>query len=179
MSRFVVALATFLALAAIASAEDFYPTVVPERLQELALKFPIAGRLNIDWAKATPMDTGRYMGALASANEIAREVAKRAGREKPEDADYIAGLSAQCMWPPNKPPVFEKYWPILFTAYYDSRVRAALHEAVGPNVQALTEAIEKSGTDVIVEQTSTFFPANLEDYFTKMLNPEPLEEVKP
>jgi hypothetical protein len=37
------------------------PLVIPDTLQQIATKFPIAERLNIKWDSATLDDVGRYM----------------------------------------------------------------------------------------------------------------------
>ena len=85
------------------------PAIVLEMLQQIAVKFPIAKRLGINWDSATLGDVGRYMGFLAGANVVARQIAGMRDRSSPTNDDYVAALSAQCMFPPNKPPFVQPY----------------------------------------------------------------------
>lgn len=132
-------------ISAVAIAQENGPMIIPEQLQKLALEFPVAKRLNIDWNKSGPNDVGRYLGFLAATNEVAITVANSHDRKEPSEVDFLAALSIQCIWPNNKPPLIEESWPLQAPAFYNAAVREAIREAVGPSAKELPDRIEKLG----------------------------------
>ncbi|MEZ2221524.1 hypothetical protein [Rhizobium sp. RCC_161_2] len=131
-----------------AMAQENGPTIIPEQLQKLALKFPITERLKIDWNEAAPEDVGRYLGFLAAVNEVALTVAKSHDRKEPSEVDFLAALSIECIWPNHKPPLVEASWPLQEPAFYNAAVRETIRAAVGPVARELPDRIEKLGQDL-------------------------------
>ncbi|GEC42170.1 hypothetical protein CN221_37560 [Sinorhizobium meliloti] len=129
-----------------AFAQENGPAIIPEQLQQLALKFPISKRLSIDWNNAGPDDVGKYLGFLAATNEVAITVANSNNRKEPGEVDFLAALSIQCIWPNNKPPLVEASWPLQAPAFYNAAVREAIREAVGPAARELPDRIEELGS---------------------------------
>ncbi len=150
-------------------AQENGPAIIPERVQELALKLGIPERIGLNWNAATSEQVGRYMGILASANEVAKEIALKNGRKEALDDDYRAAFSIQCMWPPNKPPIIEEYWSSLYPAYYSADVRQKLREAIGPEAIKLPAMIQ-SNRDKMIANPSEFFPSTKEEYFKTVFN---------
>ena len=145
------------------------PYAIPERVQILAKDFPISERLNIDWAHAKTNDIGRYIGFLSAVSVIGEEIAKENGRDLPIDADYISALAGLCIFPPNKPPMVEKYWPIQEPAYFDAKVRMALREAVGPLLIGLPMAMTGNGQAALILEEKAF-PTEEDQYFDEVLD---------
>src|SRR4051794_13695118 len=81
-----------MAVVSIAQTEGNGPVIIPERLQEIAKKYPITERLGIRWDKATTGDTGKYLGFLAAASELSASIARKDERKAPIDADYMAAF---------------------------------------------------------------------------------------
>ncbi|QPC44508.1 hypothetical protein HW532_18485 [Kaustia mangrovi] len=154
------------------SAEDG-PIIVPERIQEIALEFPVSKRLEIDWAEAEASDVARYMGFLAATTVIAEKIAKGNSRERPSDDDYRAALTAQCIGPPNKPPLVQEYWESEVPAFYNSKVRATLREAVGPLAVEIASNWGE-GQDKAWSTVDATWPTKADAYFDKVLNVRPL-----
>jgi hypothetical protein len=146
----------------IASAQNG-PVVIPEVLQEVAMKYAIADRLGIKWEGASTDDIGRYMGFLAAANEVARGIASKNSRETPDVQDFEAAVAALCVYPPNKPPVLEKYWPNMFPAFYDTELRDAIKGAVGPFASTLPSKLSESADP-------KFWPQDEQEYKNKVLD---------
>ena len=124
--------------------EENGPIILSERLQQLALEYPVAERLGINWSEPDETATQRYIGFLAATNVLAGEIATRAGREAPTDTDYQTALFLQCIWPPNKPVLVEKYWPLEEPAFYNAALRDALRKAVGPEVQKFAAVLDET-----------------------------------
>ncbi|MCZ8546312.1 hypothetical protein OOJ09_19155 [Mesorhizobium qingshengii] len=149
------------------------PVIIPERLQQLATEFPVARRLGVDWQKASAGDITKYVGFLASTAVLANEVASRNKRKAPSDDDFLAALSMQCIWPPNKPPFVEQYWPAQIVAFYDEKVRDALRKAIGPAGFGMPSVIEKYGKDQFAAEGG-FLPQKEDDYFKQVFDPRQL-----
>ncbi|WP_095080576.1 hypothetical protein [Mesorhizobium sophorae] len=113
-------------LSSSANAQEDGPSIIPERLQKIALTTPLAERLHIKWDSVAPENIGQYMGLLAAVNQVAVAVASKNGRDTPSDEDYLAGLAAWCLFP-NKPPIAEPYWPKA-----SEKIRSEIRAAVGP-----------------------------------------------
>ena len=142
------------------------PIILSERLQEIALEYPVAQRLGINWDDPGSEATSRYIGFLAATNVLAKEIADRSGRDAPTDDDYRTALFLQCIWPPNKPALVEEYWPLEEPAFYNAAVRDALRKGVGPGadkfaaVLAETKSGEATFADVAsgaVDSKDTYF----------------------
>ena len=151
------------------------PVVVPDMLQQIALKFPIAERLGIKWDSATPGDVGRYMGFLAGANVVARQIAGMRDRSSPTNDDYVAALSAQCMFPPNKPPFVQPYWSQIYPAFYNETTRNELRQAVGPKAGAISDAIAKYGIDGFAKSFNDYLSTDEKQYFQNIFDPTKLK----
>lgn len=143
--RVVVAILLTSFIFGAALAQENRPVIIPEQLQKLALEFPVAKRLNIDWSHAGPNDVARYLGFLAAVNEVALTLASSNDRQEPNESDFLAALSIQCIWPNNKPPLVEKSWPSQEPAFYNAAIREAIREAVGPAAKDLPDRIQKLG----------------------------------
>jgi len=166
----VIAMATSIILSSPSAGEDG-PKVIPERVQELAIKFPIAERLGIKWSAATPNDIGRYMGMLAATTEAATTIALKNGRKTPSDDDYTAAFAAFCFWPLNKPPLAEPYWDKAYGAFGNQKIRDSIQGAVGPLTVALPALIESGkASDVVLSE----WPKTNADYLKGVLNFEGL-----
>jgi hypothetical protein len=151
------------------------PVVVPDTLQQIATKFPIAERLNIKWDSATLDDVGRYIGFLAGVNVVATQIAAMSHRSSPTPDDYFAALSMQCMWPPNKRPFIEPYWPQVYPAFYSVVTRNKLREAVGPQAPAVSDAITKYGVDGFAKSFTEYLPSDQKQYFQNIFDPTKLK----
>ena len=151
------------------------PAIVLEMLQQIAVKFPIAKRLGINWDSATLGDVGRYMGFLAGVNVVASQIATMNHHSSPTFDDYVAALSVQCMWPPNKPPLVEQYWPQIYPAFYNEATRNKLRQAVGPQAGAVSYAISKYGIDGFSKSFSEYLPADQKQYFQNIFDPTKLK----
>jgi hypothetical protein len=81
------------------------PIILSERLQELALEYPVAERLSINWDQPDSDATGRYIGFLAATNVIADEIAERAGR------DDCTSAPARLQFPGGETPVMLRRAP--------------------------------------------------------------------
>jgi hypothetical protein len=77
-----------LGMSSAALAQEHGPIVLPELIQQMAAKFPVAERLGIKWGSASPEDIGRYMGFLAAVKVVADTIAMKNEREMPSVADY-------------------------------------------------------------------------------------------
>ncbi|WP_119392715.1 hypothetical protein [Taklimakanibacter lacteus] len=175
-SAFVV-LVSVSPVQALGEGGDNVPIIVPERLQQIAGGLPIAERLNIDWNKEVKADdVSRYLGLLAAVNEVAVAVAKKNGRDVPGDNDYYAALAAFCLFPPNKPPLAEKYWYATFDAFYDAKTRAALDKSIGPLTYGIPKLLEESSGDA--SKLLDFFPKTEDEYLTDVINFKELESQK-
>jgi hypothetical protein len=160
-----------------AEPEQNGPTVVPDRLQQLAQKFPIAENLKINWDSATPSDVGRYVGFLAAVNVVATEIANKNDRKFPNDEDYIAAISIQCMFPPNKPPLVKPYWDLLFPAFYDEATRNKLKQAVQAKAFDLANVFAKPEVFSDFENNpSKFLPSDQKTYFDTVFDPTILKK---
>lgn len=159
-----------------ACAQEDGPALIPERLQKIAAMSPLADRLKMDWKSSTPENIGRYMGLLAAANEVARVVALKNGRETPSDEDYAAGLAAWCLWP-NKPPIAEPYWTKAYAAFGNEGVRAEIRSAVGPLVTEFPAYLAK-GQSEAQEEIDTNWPKDPKAYFNSVLDLGKLSDVK-
>lgn len=124
--------------------EDDGPIILSERLQEIALEYPIAERLGINWKDTGPDATTRYIGFLSATNVLAKEIADRAGRESPTDDDYRTALFLQCIWPPNKPALVEEYWSLEQPAFYSAAIREALRKGVGPGADKFAAVLAET-----------------------------------
>jgi hypothetical protein len=151
------------------------PVVVPDMLQQIAVKFPIAERLGIKWDSATVGDVGRYMGFLAGVNVVAIQIAGMSDRSSPTNDDYVAALSAQCMFPPNKPPFVEPYWSQIYPAFYSATTRNKLRQAVGPQAVAISKAITKYGLDGFAKSFNEYLPTEQKQYFQNIFDPTKLK----
>lgn len=151
------------------------PVVVPGTLQEIALKFPIAERLGIKWDSATPADVGRYMGFLAGIEVVAKTIAGKEDHSSPTFEDYVAAISAQCMFPPNKPPFVEKYWPQIYPAFYSAITRNKLREAVGPQAVSISKTLQENGLDEFSKYFTKYLPTEETQYFQKIFDPTKLK----
>ncbi len=160
-----------------AMAQENGPVIIPEQLQELALKFPIAERLKIDWNNAAPDDVGRYLGFLAATHEVAITVANSHDRKEPSNVDFLAALSIQCIWPNNKPPLIAESWPLQAPAFYSAAVREAIREAVGPTAKELPDRIEKIGQDAYAASGGSL-PTNAKQYYQDVFNIQKLPGEK-
>ncbi|AYG66892.1 MULTISPECIES: hypothetical protein [unclassified Rhizobium] len=160
-----------------ATAQENGPIIIPEQLQKLALEFPIAKRLDIDWNKAEPNDAGRYLGFLAAVNQVAITVANSHDRKEPNDVDFLAALSIQCIWPTNKPPLVEKSWPFQEAAFYNATVREAILKAVGPSAKDLPDRIEKLGT-VAYAASGGDLPTQPDQYYKSVFDAQSLTGSK-
>jgi hypothetical protein len=150
-----------------AQTKENAPSIISTRLQELAHSSPLAERLGIKWESATAEDIGRYMGMLASTQVIAARVANESGRE-PADADYLAALAAQCLFPPNKPAFVEKFWPTLQASFSRDDVRASIWEAVGPQTLELSTMLFAANNQndwVAAMASDKNFPSTPEEYY--------------
>lgn len=145
-------------------AQEHGPVIIPEQLQKLALEFPVAKRLNIDWGSAGTDDVGRYLGFLAAVNEVAIALAGSNDRMEPSKMDFLAALSIECIFPNNKPPLVEKTWPRQIAAFYNSTVRANIREAIGPEAEHLPAKIESIG-EIYYANDSEFLPTNPDLYY--------------
>ncbi|WP_442579600.1 hypothetical protein ACSBOB_29605 [Mesorhizobium sp. ASY16-5R] len=171
ISKRIVFAAIFVAMTVprFANAEGNMPIIIPERLQELAFKYPIADRLDINWNNAQPDDIGRYLGFLASVAVVAEEIGKQNNRSAPSDEDFVAAIGIQCIFPPNKPPLVESSWPAQVPAFYNEGVRNAIRAAVGPEAVALPAQLEKSGPDAYPTAFEGL-PTTSDQYFDKVFN---------
>jgi hypothetical protein len=122
--------------------EENGPIIIPEKLQLIAAdpKFGLAERLGIKWDAATIQDTGRYLGLIAAASELAISISNKAGHKEVDENDFAAALSILCLFPPNKPPIVEQYWGNIMPAYFNQGIRSVLDKAVGPAAVELTNA---------------------------------------
>ncbi|AZN97184.1 hypothetical protein EJ066_07715 [Mesorhizobium sp. M9A.F.Ca.ET.002.03.1.2] len=170
----VIAFLVSIISASIVRAQENGPIVIPERLQRIASSSQLAERLGVNWGSVSPEEIGRYMGLLAAANEVARVVALKNGRETPSDEDYEAGLAAWCLWP-NKPPIAEPYWPKAYAAFGNESVRDEIRAAVGPLVTQFPAFIEDGQAQQVIE---TQWPKDPKTYFSNVLNLESLSDVK-
>lgn len=157
-----------------ALAQQTEPVIVSERAQEIAAGYPIADRLGIDWDGAEPADTGRYIGLIAAAETVAREIARRNEREEPIDADYHSAFIVFCLWPPNKPPLVEKYWEVQETAYFDSEMRSILADAVR-DVAVKMPAFFSDFDQSEFEAVNAELPIDQKSYFDFVFDLRPLE----
>jgi len=148
------------------------PIILSERLQELALEYPVAERLGIDWAEPSENAVGRYISFLAATDVVAREIASRAGRESPTDSDYQTALFLQCIWPPNKPVVVEEYWPLEEPAFYSAAVRGLLQKAVGPGAEtfAATLSETQSREAALAAMEASSFLKSEDEYLTNIFD---------
>ena len=160
-----------------AMAQENNPTIIPEELQKLALTFPISERLKIDWNKPEPEDVGRYLGFLSAVNEVALAVATSRKDEKPTEADFLAALSIECIWPNNKPPLVEKSWPFQQQAFYSISVRQAIRDAVGPLAKQLPDRIEKVGQKKYAASGGVL-PEQPDDYYKDVFDIKRIPGVK-
>lgn len=153
------------------------PVIIPERLQLLATQLPVASRLGIDWQQASTADITKYVGFLASTAVLAKDMAKRNERSTPTDDDFLAALTLQCIWPPNKPPFVERYWPDQVAAFFDVNVRNALREAVGPVGWDIPAVLGKYGKEQFAAEGG-FLPLNENEYFDQVFDPRHLPATK-
>ena len=151
MSRFsVITFAVMAILPTLGLAQENGPVIVPERVQKLALQYPVAERLGFEWEAATPDDIGRYMGLLAGTYEAAKAIAFSNKRETPSDEDYEAAFAVFCWWP-NKPPNAEPYWSKSFHAFGNESVRKAIQSGIGPLAAELPGQIEAGKAAAFIE----------------------------
>jgi hypothetical protein len=169
LTRLKVAVVVVGVLGSPSWAQEPSPAIIPESLQQLSIELGIPDRLGIEWAGVTSEDIGRYMGILAGVNEIAIEIATRSGREEPSTVDYQAAFAAACMWPNNKPPTIQKYWPVLVGAFADQSVRDELRAAVGPAAVQLVDTISEDQT-LVSDDPTAFFPESEASYFQEFLD---------
>ncbi|ESY22388.1 MULTISPECIES: hypothetical protein [unclassified Mesorhizobium] len=157
-----------------AKAQEDGPTIIPERLQKIALTTPLADRLHVKWGAASPENIGQYMGLLAAVNQVAIVVAMKNGRETPSDEDYFAGLAAWCLFP-NKPPIAESYWPKAYGAFGNDKVRSEIRAAVGPLVSQFPAFIAKGEAQ---QEIDANWPKDPKMYFSDVLDLGSLSDVK-
>lgn len=157
-----------------ASAQEDGPALIPERLQKIAAQSPLAGRLNIKWGSPSTEDTGRYIGILAAANQIALVISMKNDRSEPSDADYEAALATLCLWP-NKPPVAEPYWPLAYAAFGSEAIRNQLQAAVGPLAVELPSFIEAGSAEAEIRAQ---WPTAEQEYFDSVLDLESLSDAR-
>lgn len=171
-------LALVLAVASIvsgASAQENGPTIIPEQVQRIAAEYPVASRLGIEWGSASPEQVGKYMGLIAAVNEAAKGIALKNGRETPSDSDFRAAFSAWCIFPPNKPPVAEPYWPKAFRAFGSGQIRQQIRAAVGPLAVQLSGLYDTGEAVKAVEST---WPTDEKNYWDEVINLKALDNVK-
>lgn len=160
-----------------ASAQENGPIIIPEKLQRIAAdpKFKLADRLGIKWDGATIEDTGRYLGLIAAASELAMSISNKDGRKEVDENDFAAALSILCLYPPNKPPLVEPYWGNIMPAYFNQSVRTVLDKAVGPGAIELTNAYK---TGMSVEGIFEKYSSDQVDYSANFLDLNSLGEIK-
>lgn len=158
-----------------ASAQENGPAIIPEQIQRIAAEYPVANRLGIEWGSASPEQIGKYMGLIAAVNEAAKGIAFKNGRETPSDNDFRAAFSAWCIFPPNKPPLAEPYWPQAFRAFGDEEMRQAIRAAIGPLAVQLSSL---NNEDERVKTVESTWPTDSKDYFDNVLNLRALDNVK-
>lgn len=108
------------------------------------------------------------MGLLAAADEIAETIASKNDRLQPSDNDFVAALSALCLFPPNnKPPFVEEYWPNAIAAFYSGSVRDSLQQAVGPTAVELSDTLQDNNISPLQHFN---YPDREEDYLEQMLH---------
>jgi hypothetical protein len=179
MSRWITVLAVpiivTLATEAVAQQNEAY--IIPEQLQKLAIDAGIAERLGIKWDAPKAKDVSHYMGMLATAAVLAKEIARRNERKTPTDADFLAALASTCTWPPNKPPTIKDEWPTFYPAFFDARLRNALPMALGP--QAVTLPMVLKRQEHVLPMNQTFeFPKDKMLYFKDVLDVRKLPKAK-
>lgn len=143
------------------------PYVVPEEIQKIAIELRVAERMGIKWGELA--DTGRYISVLSAAAVLSREIAVRNKREAPTREDYVAGLVAICLWPPNKPPIVRGNWPAVYPAFYDEKVRVALQGALGSAAVGLPSRLEKTG-GIKASYKNLSLPEARDDYFAQVFD---------
>lgn len=149
------------------------PVIIPEALQRIAAEQNVASRLGIKWEAANPTNAGQYMGTLAAAEIVAQTIAERNGRASPTKDDYLAGLASICLWPPNKPPVLtSEDRQRLYPAFYSTKLRQSIPNAVGKVAVGLPGSISGSGASLAA--ISDAFPKTRDDYFKSVFNPDAL-----
>ncbi|PBB96446.1 hypothetical protein CK224_19175 [Mesorhizobium sp. WSM3862] len=161
-------------LGAAAQAQEEGPSIIPERLQQIALKTPLADRLHVNWESASPTEIGEYMGLLAAINQASIAIALKNGRDAPSDSDYMAGFAAWCLFP-NKPPIAEPFWPRAYGAFGSAKVRSEIRNAVRPLAVQLPSYIDKDEAREVVEKK---WPQDPKAYFSDVLDLGSLSDVK-
>ncbi|TPK60142.1 hypothetical protein FJ930_28675 [Mesorhizobium sp. B2-4-15] len=73
---------------AAAQAQEKGPSIIPERLQQIALTTPLADRLHVNWESASPTEIGQYMGLLAAINQASISPATRAKNKFCQNPGY-------------------------------------------------------------------------------------------
>jgi len=166
----IIGVLAFFLIGSTAIAQENIPHIVPERLQELAIKLGIAKKLNISWNTADLKETGRYIGLLAAASTVSKQISARNGRTVPMDSDYKAALAILCVWPPHKPLVLEEWWALFSTSYANTNFRGKLTGAIGADAYKLPNEIENIKTE---DQLS--FPKDLKIFSEKFLHVNQLQ----
>lgn len=169
-----LALVTVSMLTPPVAAQDSAPVIVPERIQKIALEYPVAERLGIKWEAATTDDIGRYMGMLAAANEMAQAIAIKNNRASPDDADFQAAFAALCFWP-NKPPNAQPFWEKTFAAFGNESVRQALQSSIRPLAAELPAQIEAGNAEAAIQAN---WPSDPKAYMTDVWDFEILNGAK-
>ena len=105
-------------------------------------------------------------------NVVASQIATMNHHSSPTFDDYVAALSVQCMWPPNKPPLVEQYWPQIYPAFYNEATRNKLRQAVGPQAGAVSYAISKYGIDGFSSHSANIFRPIKSNIFRKYIRPD-------